>query len=327
MIDCILEALEKVNTGVIITDCNQEIVFWNNEITKISNVPKETAVGKKLYEVCPKFAERRYQDIIENLFVTGQSRFCSGVLHKYFIVPEDSKNPDLFRQNLKVDPIKISDKINYALLQLNDISENFQNELKLKQLIEELKRGYSAIKDSEIAAQKKANYDSLTGILNRNGLEFELQKAIQNADSKKCKLAAFFLDLDGFKYVNDTYGHMIGDVLLQQVAGRLKGYIRLRGQRTQDVFARLGGDEFIIILQNADKDADLIVVADRIIKSIRKPFFVDNHTIHITLSLGIAIYPDDANSVEELIRKADQTMYRIKQSGKDRFGFLRDNLF
>jgi PAS domain S-box/diguanylate cyclase (GGDEF) domain len=323
MINYFEEALDKVNNGVIIIDSDQKILFWNHEIAKMSNIQKETALGRNLYEVCPKFAEKRYQDILQNLFSTGQSRFCSSVLHKFFITPANVKDPDLLRQNLYVDPIKISGEIQYAFLQLADVTEQMQNEIKLKILIDDLKKGYRVVKKSEVAALKKANFDPLTDILNRSGLESELQKALSAAASQKQKLIVFFLDLDNFKYVNDAYGHIVGDVLLQQVVGRLKGYIRHKEKRTRDIFGRIGGDEFIIVLPNISDSLDIVLIADRIIKSINKPFYIDMNEINISLSLGISIYPDDADTVKLLINRADKAMYRVKQSGKNRFEFYQ----
>ncbi len=123
-------------------------------------------------------------------------------------------------------------------------------------------------------------------------------------------LALLFLDLDRFKAVNDNYGHEVGDQLLVAVAERLKDCIR-----EADTLARQGGDEFVILLNDVDKRRDAGKVAEHLIDALQAPFLVEGKECSIGVSIGIAIYPDDGNTPEELARKADAAMYRAKESG------------
>lgn len=320
------QALEKVNTGVAIIDRTNCIVFWNNEIRKLSGISKEEAIGKPFSEVCPKFGEKRYSDMLENLFTTGQSRFCSSQLHKAFIFPEGGRESDIF-QNLNLDPISEEGDIGYALLQITDVTENIRKQIKLTETIVNLESGYRKIKESEAAAHKVANYDVLTGVLNRHGLRLEMQKLFDAAASSKGKFAVLFIDIDKFKNINDSYGHLIGDVLLQQAAGRMKSNTRQNQDRATDILARVGGDEFIIILSCIERTRDIAFVAEKISNSIKMPFNIDNNRISVSASIGIAVYPDDSGDIDTLIGHADKAMYRIKNAGGCGYLFYDPNKF
>lgn len=321
MFEWMQQALEKTGIGIIVTDASKNIVFWNHEMVRLSQVSGEEALNRKLYDVCPKFAEQRYQGILDNVISSGQIRFCSSVLHRAFVYPKTNAGADGIRQNMKAEPILLDDMVEFIFLQISDVTERVKNEHRLKEHVDELKKGYNKIKESEEAAMMMARYDALTGILNRRAFENELEAAMEEVRRAGKKFVLLFLDLDGFKDVNDTYGHLVGDVLLQQVAGRLRSNTRHDGRRPTDIVARIGGDEFVVALMGMRRDTDAIIVANKIVNLIRKTFFIDNRRINISASVGIAVYPDDADSAKALINAADQAMYRIKQSGKNNICF------
>lgn len=129
-------------------------------------------------------------------------------------------------------------------------------------------------------------------------------------DEHKNRISIMFLDIDGFKLVNDHYGHSIGDLLLYSIGRRLQNTLR-----NDDIVARLGGDEFVILNYNIN-DLDTIKrIANRINYVLRHPFVIKNNEIKVSASIGISIYPDDANCSEELMKKADKTMYKVKALG------------
>jgi len=323
MSEWVLQALDKICTAVTVVDRGLKVVFWNDAMVKLSEIRKDAALGMSLQAVCPKFGEKRYHEMLESIFETGQSRFCSSAIHKAFIYPVNNIGVDTLRQNMQTDPIKLGNSIDYAIIQIDDVTEDVHNQNKYHKIIENLKKG---IKEIEIEAEKRANYDTLTGILNRQGLDAELQRYIESNRTGQCSMVIFFLDMDGFKNVNDTYGHVVGDALLQQVAGRLKSHIRQSEERGKDILARMGGDEFIITIYDIPCLDDIVVIADKIVNTIRKPFFVDNKKVQISLSLGIAIYPEDGQDYQTVIMKADQAMYRVKQAGKNQYGFYNQKL-
>lgn len=172
-----------------------------------------------------------------------------------------------------------------------------------------------AIRASEM--QKKltqlAHYDALTGLLNRSLLMNRLEQCLKRCDRYNERCALLYLDLDNFKPVNDAYGHQVGDLLLQAVADRIK-----RCCRGTDSPARLGGDEFVVLLESVHNNTGH-KVADKIIKALSAPFELAGHSISICASIGLATYPDTARSAQELIKQADQALYRAKQVADNAF--------
>ena len=141
-----------------------------------------------------------------------------------------------------------------------------------------------------------------------------MQQEIIHAKRNKSEFAVLFIDLDGFKAVNDARGHATGDKLLQIVAQRLRGCVR-----EGDTVARLGGDEFTILLRGVGHGEGLRRVLRKIIKSVAQPYELGEHAEKVTASIGISLYPQDATGVEKLLNHADQAMYRAKQGGKNRW--------
>ncbi|MCK4977251.1 MAG: PAS domain S-box protein, partial [Anaerolineales bacterium] len=159
-----------------------------------------------------------------------------------------------------------------------------------------------------------ATHDSLTGLPNRSLFYDRLQHAVHNAKRNGLGIAVAFLDLDGFKSVNDTYGHEKGDFLLQDVASRLNSCVR-----ESDSVARLGGDEFTFIFEKVHDPGDAITIAEKIIDSLTKPFKIDGEFVYITASIGISLYPEDGNDTAELIKKADTAMYAAKDLAQNSY--------
>jgi len=182
----------------------------------------------------------------------------------------------------------------------------------MKELYEELKlKSQTALAKSEQRYRELATKDVLTGILNRFAFHEELSKIISNSKRTNTKFALLFLDLDNFKEVNDTYGHDIGDKLLQEVVSRV-----LPNIRTEDIFARIGGDEFILILTNV-KNKMFEQLVEKTLILFQKPWIVDNIRLNITTSIGVAIFPDHADNEIKLMKKADIAMYKSKELGKN----------
>ncbi|HEY8718395.1 EAL domain-containing response regulator [Pengzhenrongella sp.] len=174
--------------------------------------------------------------------------------------------------------------------------------------------------ETEIRLRHLAHYDALTGLPNRALFYETLTKALAHAAPLGQTIAVFFLDLDGFKKVNDTHGHAIGDELLVQVSDRLISCVRVR-----DTVGRLGGDEFGMILAMHDRH-DATVVATKIRTALQEPFQLLGHDVTVTASVGITLHPDDATDAETLIRYADTAMYKAKQAGRDTFRFFTSEM-
>jgi diguanylate cyclase (GGDEF)-like protein/PAS domain S-box-containing protein len=171
-------------------------------------------------------------------------------------------------------------------------------------------------KRAEEVISYQAYHDILTDLPNRILFKDRLGLAVIQAKRKQTELAVMFIDLDRFKLVNDTLGHVKGDELLQQAAGRLKECLR-RG----DTLARQGGDEFTIVLPELRDRDDARMVADKFLEVLQDPFDLDGHQVHISASIGIAIYPSHGESIDELLRHADIAMYQVKGQGKNGHAF------
>lgn len=171
-------------------------------------------------------------------------------------------------------------------------------------------------KKAEQAITHQAYHDTLTDLPNRMLFKDRLTVAIHHAKRNKHKLAIMFLDLDRFKWVNDTLGHLYGDELLKQVAARLRNCMR-----EQDTLARMGGDEFTMLLHELNQPDDATVIAQKIFDELKRPFMLDDREIFISSSIGIAIYPDHGDSIENLIKRADIAMYHVKWRGKNGFQY------
>ncbi len=159
-----------------------------------------------------------------------------------------------------------------------------------------------------------SSHDQLTGLANRTLLFERLQHAIKNAHRNQTSIAVFFIDLDGFKTINDLHGHYIGDQLLTQAAKRLTTSLR-----DSDTISRVGGDEFVLILENFKEPEILPMVADKILKIIARPYQIEDINCQITTSIGISLYPKHSDNPEELISLADTAMYEAKHLGKNQF--------
>jgi diguanylate cyclase (GGDEF)-like protein/PAS domain S-box-containing protein len=174
----------------------------------------------------------------------------------------------------------------------------------------------SARKERESRIQHLADHDALTGLLNRRLLEDRLQQSINLARRNDAMVAVMLIDLDGFKAVNDQYGHLMGDYVLRTVAKRLKDCVR-----ESDTVARLGGDEFVVLLSGQRSPEDSGVVAEKILGALTEAVAAGGRRFEIGASIGISVFPRDGTSPEQLLKHADAAMYRVKEAGKNRYQF------
>ena len=180
------------------------------------------------------------------------------------------------------------------------------------------------ITDRKVAEERiqfLAYYDALTGLPNRTLLQDRLAKALAGASRRNDKVALLFLDLDGFKIINDSLGHSVGDLLLKQIADRLK-----RFSRDQDTVARLGGDEFLIVLSDVKDIPDAAVAAERLMDAMTGGFVVQGHPLSVSCSLGISIFPEHGVDGETLIKHADAAMYSAKDNGRNNIQLFTDQM-
>jgi len=179
----------------------------------------------------------------------------------------------------------------------------------------------SAELQAEEAIRWRTDYDPLTHLANRSLFKRQLGSVMEDARQHGHRGALLYIDLDGFKWINDTRGHAVGDQLLVQVADRLNACVRRRAP-----LARLGGDEFIVMLPRSRGEADARNLARRILAAVSEPYAVDGHVCHMSASIGIVMFPSDTDDVTSLLKKADMSMYAAKAEGKNRYCFFSQEM-
>ncbi|PWQ95338.1 GGDEF domain-containing phosphodiesterase [Leucothrix arctica] len=197
-----------------------------------------------------------------------------------------------------------------------------RNELGLAARVVGTQTDITSHKDAEALIWRQANIDLLTGLPNRRLFQSELSKSIQRYKRKNIgPIVLMLLDLDNFKTINDTHGHQFGDSLLKEAAKRLNACVKGHG-----IAARLGGDEFTVVLEDA-KGKDIIAdIADNVLSELARPFVIGIETFHVSASIGITHYPEDAADIDTLIMNADQAMYASKENGRNRYNYFSQDM-
>jgi len=179
-------------------------------------------------------------------------------------------------------------------------------------------RDVSAARAMALEMTHSAQHDFLTGLPNRVLLNDRVNQSIALAPRHMKKVAVLFLDLDGFKHINDSLGHPIGDKLLQSIAKRLVGCVR-----GSDTVSRQGGDEFVVLLSEVERSEDAAITARRMLQAVAEAHSINQHDLHVTTSIGVSVYPDDGLDAEMLIKNADTAMYQAKENGRQSYQFFK----
>lgn len=191
-----------------------------------------------------------------------------------------------------------------------------QRTRELEKTVEQLEAQIEKRKKIESELEFLANHDALTGLPSLRFCKDRLDRSLADSRRSGESSVVMFLDLDGFKLINDSYGHEFGDVVLKVTADRIKA-----GIRETDTVARIGGDEFVIILSRVTDVSILGCIATNLIEQVSEEIHIQQRDVTVNTSIGIAIYPEDGTTAEELIKEADKAMYKIKRSGKNSYGF------
>jgi diguanylate cyclase (GGDEF)-like protein len=194
-------------------------------------------------------------------------------------------------------------------------------ELQVSQRTEKLTMEIAEKQKTHEKLHHLANYDQLTRLPNRNLFNERLAYSYEQAKRNNCSFSLLLIDLDRFKFVNDSLGHHIGDLVLEQVAQRLSGCIR-----AVDTVARLGGDEFTVTLNELKQKGDAAIVAEKIISDISQPFEIHGQIIHIGCSIGISTFSNDGESLHDMLKNADMAMYDVKERGKNAYAFFSSEM-
>jgi len=276
--------------GITITDAGGAIVEVNQAFTDITGYSREEVLGQnsRIFK-----SERQPPE-----FYTGMWRDLLGIGHWTGEIWNRRKNGEVYAEMLTVSAVRdVAGKVlNYVSLFV-DITPMKEYQQQLEQM---------------------AHFDTLTGLPNRLLQADRLQQAMAQCQRRNRSLAVVYLDLDGFKAVNDRHGHDVGDELLIAIAQRMKAALR-----DGDTLARLGGDEFVAVLVDLERPEDCEPVLERLLQAAAGPVMVGDFELQVSASIGVTIYPQDEADADQLMRHADQAMYAAKQAGKNRY-FLFD---
>jgi diguanylate cyclase (GGDEF)-like protein/PAS domain S-box-containing protein len=273
-----------VNEAVVVTDPDNNIIAVNPAFTAVTGYPAEEVIGKNPRLLSsgthpPEF----YREFWGTLISTGS---WQGEIWNR------RKNGELYVEWLSVNRVLDNmGRLTHHVAAFSDISKRKAVEEKVHHL---------------------AHYDPLTDLPNRALFSDRLQQALIAARRDKTHMALMYLDLDQFKPVNDTFGHAVGDLLLKEAAQRMQGCMR-----ESDTVARVGGDEFIVLLPTVEAERDAAAVAEKIRHALNRPFALVGHSLHVSSSIGIAVYPEHGSDEKSLVKNADTAMYYAKESGGD----------
>lgn len=285
--------LKEVTDAIIITDSNKNILLVNPAFTKITGYSANEVIGKN-----PRILQSGKHD---KEFYKAMWDSVSNTGHWQGELWNRKKNGEVYPEWFSISAVKgeMGEVIRYTGI-FTDITKRKQDEAKIQSL---------------------AHYDQLTGLANQVLFKERLSQALKQSRRKASQIAVFFLDLDGFKSINDTHGHLLGDEVLKETANRLLSCVR-----ETDTVARVGGDEFLIVLSNTTGRREVANVAKKIIRRLSHSFKVEGHKVSVGISIGITITPSDGEEVIVLIKNADQAMYKAKNAGRNTFRFSAKNL-
>ena len=287
MLSLLNATLESTTDGILVVDNHGKITSFNQKFVEMWNIPT--------FILASGDDNKALAHVLDQL--KDPDGFLNKVRELYSLPEVESQDFLQFRDGRLFEryskPQKVGQKIVGRVWSFRDITQRKNDEERLNYL---------------------ASFDSLTGLPNRTLFYDRLSQVTSRAARTHNAVAVLFLDLDRFKNINDTFGHNFGDLLLKSVAVRLKNCIR-----EGDTVARLGGDEFIVILDAMATPDHTYLVAEKILNALSKPFSLQEREIFITASIGIAVYPDDGENYETLVRNADIAMYRAKEEGKNNY--------
>lgn len=296
--ECLRVTLHSIGDGVITTDREGRVQYLNPVAEDLTGWPCDEAIGRPFDEVF-RMVDRQTGAPLESPIarVLGDGRPAGLPEHVLLVgrggrqsAIEDSASPIRDRDGAVLGVVMVFHDVTAARVMADRMAH-------------------------------MAQHDALTDLPNRVLLNDRLSQAVLAAQRAGSRFAVMFIDLDHFKQINDTLGHGAGDQLLRIVAGRLGGLLR-----EVDTVSRLGGDEFVLLLSGIETPGDAAEVAAKILRTVAQPCEVAGQTLAVSSSVGIALYPEDGDSGDALIRASDAAMYRAKQAGRNQFRFHRDTL-
>jgi len=318
------QIINATDAGIIILDKDARIQVWNKWMINHANMEQSFILNKTLEEVFNDPIDKRLISAIDDALKHDQSSFFSSKLHKHLLpLYHKDGHKELLNQKITVSRLASENSERYCIININDVSSSAKREASLKEQAKTLKETTEDLKKSEKRIRHIAFHDSLTNLANRTLFHDRLNMAVEQTRRNQEYMSVMMIDIDYFKQINDSYGHDIGDALLIEIGERIKKCIR-----ASDTAARLGGDEFAVILTQLKKlNLDGIAkIANSINKCLSDPIILKNVTIKTSGSIGVSIFPLDADNTEDLIKNADLAMYNAKDNGRSNWQFYSDKM-
>jgi len=288
------QIIDQIHDGVISTNLDGYITSWNRGASRLLGYLPEEMIGEHIHKI---YLQEDYS------------------LLEYHIQEVDRVGE--YRTEIRL--VKKSKELIYAEMALSllyDEQDNLIGRINYSQDITKRKEAEKSLIEQKDILHHQAHHDGLTGLPNRTLFHHRLEEGLISAKKNQTQLALFFIDLDRFKQINDSLGHDIGDRVLNIIAQRLESVIVRK-----HTLARLGGDEFTIIINELSKMQDSSVLADKMLQTIGKPLFIDGHTLYLSISIGISLYPQDGKDAQSLLKYADAAMYKAKDEGRNTFQY------
>jgi diguanylate cyclase len=281
--------IESANDSIILSDRTGTIISWNKAAERIFGFNEKEALGKNLQIIIPDKFKVAHQQGMERYLLAGEPKVIGNTVELEGLRKDGSEFPI----ELSLAAWQEEGTVYFSSI-IRDITERKRNEKKINQMVYR---------------------DPLTGLPNRLLLNDRLSQALELADETKQTIGIMFIDLDRFKYINDTLGHAVGDQLLIEISKRIQACVG-----KNDTVCRQGGDEFIVLIPNTTAD-EVSKIAQQVIDLFSSSVMVNEQELFVTPSIGIAMYPGDGRDIETLIKNADTAMYRVKEQGKNNFQF------
>jgi diguanylate cyclase (GGDEF)-like protein len=295
--------IDRINVGILTVSPEGVVLQWNRFLEAHTRLPAQEVIGRNLYERFPDLPRAWLERKLQSVFLLKNFAFTSWKQRPYLFRFDDhrplSSGVEAMRQDCAFVPLVHGGRVVAISVVIIDVTETYESQTRLDETL------------AVLASQSER--DGLTGVYNRRKLEEVLTIEIMRASRYKQKLGLMILDIDHFKKVNDTHGHLVGDEAIRHVAG-----VALTTLRATDVVARYGGEEFVAVLPGEGL-AGTRLAAERVRAAVRAPFkALSDIELSVTISIGVTSFRPEVADAKTLIGEADQALYHSKQGGRDR---------